>query len=322
MKYPLIVVVGPTGSGKSGLAIELAVTFCGEVVNCDSVQVYRGLDIGSAKPSRAERQQAVHHLMDVAEPNELFTAGEFLVRGRAALNEIRGRQRLPIVAGGTGLYLRALLEGLFEGPKRSEGLRARLHKLAELKGAEYLHRLLARVDPNSASRMSVNDKPKMVRALEVFFLTSVPLSQQFLKGRNSLQGFAALKIGLNPARTRLYDSINRRVEQMFSGGLLDEVRGLLARGFAPDVKPLQSLGYIQAIRHLQGKLSLEESIAQTQQETRGYAKRQLTWFRNEKDVVWFGGFGSDSEVRMAVKHRVQEFIERCGDASRLLGNTS
>ncbi len=309
MNAPLIVVAGPTGSGKSGLAVELARSFGGEVVNCDSVQVYRGLNIGAAKLPLAERQEVPHHLIDVVEVSDLFTAGEFLSLGRAMLQEIRARNRLPIVAGGTGLYLRALLQGLFEGPKRSEPLRARLCQLADRKGAAHLHQILKRVDAPSAAKVSPNDKPKTIRALEVFFLTSVPISQQFLKGRHALGGFEVLKIGLSPPRKLLYEFIDQRVEQMFSQGLLDEVQSLFARGFAPDLKPLQSLGYAQTIRHLKGELGLREAISETQQETRRYAKRQLTWFRKEKDMIWFDGFGSDTSVRRAVKQRVREFIK-------------
>lgn len=309
MNAPLIVVAGPTGSGKSALAVDLARTFSGEVVNCDSVQVYRGLDIGAAKLPTSERQEVPHHLMDVVEPGDLFTAGEFLVRGRAALHEIAARRRLPVIAGGTGLYLRALLEGLFQGPKRSEPLRARLDDLAERKGARHLHRILTRVDAASAARISPNDRPKMIRALEVFFLTSMPISQQFLSGKDPLRGFEVFKIGLNPPRKPLCESIDHRVVQMFSEGLLDEARSLLASGFSPNLKPLQSLGYAQAIRHVNGELSLEGAIAETQQQTRQYGKRQLTWFRKDKDIVWFEGFGSDPVIRAAVKLKVHEFMD-------------
>ncbi len=309
MSYPLIVVIGPTGSGKSGLAVDLALTFCGEVLNCDSVQIYRGLNIGTAKLTAAEQCGVAHHLIDVADLGDLFTAGEFLSRGRLVLNDIRVRQHLPIVAGGSGLYLRALLRGLFPGPKRSEPLRARLYELATNKGTTYLHRLLARVDATSASRIAVNDQPKLVRALEVFFLTGVPISEQFQKGAETLQGFNVLKIGLNPPRKDLYELIDRRVERMFADGLLEEIRALLSDGWAPELKPLQSLGYAQVIQHLKGKISVQQAISQIQLETRHYARRQLTWFRKEDHVVWFGGFGSDSEVRRSVKGHVEAFLE-------------
>ncbi|MCI0423633.1 MAG: tRNA (adenosine(37)-N6)-dimethylallyltransferase MiaA [Acidobacteria bacterium] len=309
MNAPLIVVAGPTGSGKSGLAVDLARAFGGEVVNCDSVQVYRYLDIGTAKLCKAERQRVPHHLIDVVEPDKIFTAGEYLRLGRTVLDEIRGRQQIPIVTGGTGLYLRALLEGLFEGPKRSESLRARLNDLAERKGTGYLHRLLARVDADSARNISPNDQPKMIRALEVYFLTSMPISQHFSQGREALRGFEALQIGLNPPRQLLYEFIDRRAEEMFAAGLLAEVQSICSR-FAPDLKPLQALGYAQAVRHLRGEIGLAEAIALTQRQTHHYAKRQLTWFRREKEMVWFEGFGSEASIRSAVKERVSKFLAR------------
>jgi len=308
MNAPLLVVVGPTGSGKSALALELARTFVGEVVNCDSVQVYRYLDIGTAKLSKRERQGVRHHLLDIVNPDELFTAGDFLNLGRPVLKEIQARRKAPIVVGGTGLYLRALLEGLFEGPKRSESLRSRLNTLAARKGPGHLHRLLNRVDPASAKRIGANDKPKTLRALEVYFLTAKPLSQHWLNSRDPLRGFDILKIGLNPRRDLLYQRIDRRVEAMFTNGLLTEVESLLDRGFNEQHKPLQSLGYAQTVRYLKGELTLAEAISSTQLETRRYAKRQLTWFRREKNLLWFDGFGSQAETQSAVKACVQRFL--------------
>jgi tRNA dimethylallyltransferase len=308
MNAPLLVVAGPTGSGKSALAVELARTFAGEVVNCDSVQIYRYLDIGTAKLTKQEQQGVRHHLIDVVDPDELFTAGEFLGLGRAVLNEIRARRHVPVVAGGTGLYLRALLDGLFEGPKRSESLRRRLNAVAARKGPDHLHRLLNRVDPASATRIAANDKPKTIRALEVYFLTATPLSRHLLSGRDPLQGFDILKIGLNPPRALLYERIDRRVEEMFASGLLTEVASLLDRGFNEELKPLQSLGYAQVIRYLKRKVTLAEAVLSTQLETRRYAKRQLTWFRRERDLLWFDGFGSQAEVQSVVKAHVQKFL--------------
>lgn len=310
MNAPLIVIVGPTGSGKSTLAVELARAFCGEVVNCDSVQVFRHLNIGTAKLSSFEQQGVPHHLVDIAEPDQLFTAGEYLKLGRAALADIRARQRIPIVAGGTGLYLKALLEGLFRGPKRSEPLRNRLNEKAARKGAGHLHRLLRRVDPASAKRIAANDLPKIVRALEVYFLTSTPLSQHLLNGRDPLRGFDVLKIGLNPPRKALYERIDRRVEQMFADGLLQEVASLLEGGLPGNLKPFQSLGYAQAVRCLSGEIGLPEAITSTQRQTRHYAKRQLTWFRRERDLIWFEGFGSQPEIQSAVAERVRSFLQR------------
>lgn len=312
MIAPLVVILGPTASGKSSLALHLAKAFSGEIVNCDSVQVYRYLEIGASKPSHRERAEIPHHLLDVVDPDQLFTAGEYLSQGRAVLAEIRQRRNLPIVAGGTGLYLRALLMGLFDGPKRSEELRQRLNALSESKGIAHLHRLLNRVDPDSADRISVRDKPKMIRALEVFFLTSKPISWHFNAGRKPLQGFKALKIGLSPPKALVYQAINLRVEQMFADGLVSEVQSILERGFSPNLKALQSLGYFQVVRHLQGELTLTEAEEQTQRETRQYAKRQMTWFRKEDNVIWFEGFGKDPSVQREVQAIVRSFLGSFG----------
>jgi tRNA dimethylallyltransferase len=316
MNAPLVVVAGPTGSGKSVLAVELARAFAGEVVNCDSVQVYRYLDIGTAKLPKFQQQGVRHHLVDIVDPDQLFTAGEFLNLGRSVLKDIRGRGRLPIVAGGTGLYLKALLEGLFEGPQRSEPLRKRLVAAASRKGPAHLHRLLARVDPVSANRIGVNDRPKIIRALEVYFLTSRPLSKHLLAGRDPLGGFDVLKIGLNPPRSLLYQAIDRRVEAMFAEGLPAEVESLLARGFSDNLKPLHSLGYAQTVRYLKNELSLQEAIQLTQKETRNYAKRQITWFRREEQVIWFDGFGFQTAIQSSVKTCVDAFLQRTAGASQ------
>lgn len=312
MIVPLVVILGPTASGKSSLALHLAKAFSGEIVNCDSVQVYRYLEIGASKPSHRERAEIPHHLLDVVDPDQLFTAGEYLSQGRAVLAEIRQRRNLPIVAGGTGLYLRALLMGLFDGPKRSEELRQRLNALSESKGIAHLHRLLNRVDPDSADRISVRDKPKMIRALEVFFLTSKPISWHFNAGRKPLQGFKALKIGLSPPKALVYQAINLRVEQMFADGLVSEVQSILERGFSPNLKALQSLGYFQVVRHLQGGLTLTEAEEQTKLKTRQYAKRQMTWFRKEDNVIWFEGFGKDPSVQREVQAIVRSFLGSFG----------
>ncbi len=309
MSFPLIAVVGPTGSGKSNLALELAKRFSGEIISCDSVQIYKDFNIGTAKLTGPQQQQIPHHLIDLVEPDHLFTAGDYGRLGRKVLEEIIRRNRLPIIAGGTGLYLKALLEGLFEGPQRSEKLRERFHNLAALKGPAHLHRLLKKVDPTSALRISPQDQPKLIRAIEVFFLTARPLSQHLRGGRDPLKGFKILKIGLSPPRESLYQAIDLRVEHMFHAGLIQEVKSLLSRGYSPELKPFQSLGYIQTIAHLRGELSLEEAISSTQRETRRYAKRQLTWFRKEKEVLWFNGFGSDTTLVSSVFHEVEDFFK-------------
>jgi tRNA dimethylallyltransferase len=292
----LVVVLGPTGSGKTSLSLHLAERMHGEIVSCDSVAVYRELEIGTAKPSREERSRVPHHLIDVAGPTEQVTAGDYSRLARKAIHEIQLRQRLPIVAGGTGLYLRALLDGLFAGPPRSEELRARLRDRAAERGAGYLHKLLERVDPAAAHEIHTNDVAKVVRALEVSISSRRPMTELWRQGRDPLRGFRILRVGLNPDREALYQRLNQRAREMFSEGLIEETRSLRER-YGVLARPLSSLGYKQAGQYLEGQLSLEEAIVAAQQGHRNYAKRQITWFRRETDVRWFAGFGSDSEVQ-------------------------
>ena len=290
-----ILILGPTGSGKTALSLALGQHFrlegqpAGEIVSCDSVAVYRGMDRGSAKPSAEERRRLPHHLIDVANPDQPFTAGEYSRRARAAMRQIAGRGRLPIVTGGTGLYLRALTMGLFAGPPRHEEIRARLTRSLEAKSSVWLHRMLTRLDPASAERIHPNDAPKLIRALEVCFSSGQPLSQAFASGRDPLTGFRLLRIGLNPPRQALYDRLNQRAAAMFQSGLIDETRTLLAQ--YGRVKALDSLGYRQALAAIDGALTEPEAIAQAQQGHRNYAKRQLTWFRREPEVHWIEDFG-------------------------------
>ncbi|MBZ5516011.1 MAG: tRNA (adenosine(37)-N6)-dimethylallyltransferase MiaA [Acidobacteriia bacterium] len=295
--YPLVVIVGPTAAGKSSLAIALAEQLGGEIVNCDSVQVYRGFDIGTGKVAIAERRGIPHHLLDVAEPGEVFTAGDYRQAATRVLAEIRRRGRLSIVVGGTGLYLRALLEGLFEAPQRSEQLRARLANMAKRWGRESLHRLLRRLDATAAERIHRHDTSKVMRALEVCLLARQPISALQGHGRAGLRGFRVLKIGLNPDRTKLAQRINLRVERMFSSGLVEETRVMLSRPDAEHIKPLGALGYSQAVAMLRAEISREEAIRSTQAATRQYAKRQMTWFRRETGVEWLAGFGDDAEIQ-------------------------
>lgn len=303
----LVVVLGPTASGKSALAVHLAEQFSGEVVSCDSVAVYRNFDIGTAKPSRADRARIPHHLIDVAEPGEPFTAGEYARQARAALDEISQRGHLPIVVGGTGLYLRALLEGLFPGPQRSDELRERLRSRAAERGSEYLHRLLRRLDPAAAAQIHANDTPKLIRAVEVCLTARGPMSELWReRGRDPLVGFRILRLGLNPPRDQLYDRINQRAAGMFDDGLVAETRSLLQRfGDAREITPLHSLGYQQALQHLRGELTLAQSIAAAQQGHRNYAKRQMTWFRREPDVTWLAGFGDNPAIREKVRALIE-----------------
>jgi tRNA dimethylallyltransferase len=294
----LTVILGPTASGKSALALELARRYTGEIVSCDSAAVYRGFEIGTAKPARAERTLVPHHLLDVAEPDERFTAGEYARQARAAIDAIVQRGRLPIVVGGTGLYLRALLEGLFPGPQRSEGLRERLRQRATKFGPSYLHRVLGRLDPAAAARIHANDAPKVIRAIEVCLASRAPMTELWRQhGRDPLRGFRVLRIGLNPPRDQLHDRINIRAQKMFDNGLVEETEALLRRhGRRKEVSPLDSLGYRQATQFLQGELTLEQAIAAAQQGHRNYAKRQMTWFRREPEVAWLEGFGDDAAI--------------------------
>ena len=306
---PLVVVLGPTASGKTALSLALAARFAGEIVNCDSVAIYRGLVIGTAKPTPQERAQAPHHMLDLVAPAEPFTAGDYARLARRVLAEIAARARLPIVVGGSGLYLRALLEGLFAGPPRSDELRERLRRRAREQASGYLHRLLARLDPGAAESIHPNDTPKLVRAIEVCLLARRPMSELWLAGRQPLSGFRVLRLGLNPERSVLYARINQRARQMFAAGLIDETRDLLERygeGSRPMV--LSSLGYRQAAQHLAGELTLEEAIAAAQQGHRNYAKRQMTWFRREPGVCWLEGFGDDPLVQHECLARVAEFV--------------
>jgi tRNA dimethylallyltransferase len=293
---PLPIVLGPTGSGKSDLAIHLALAVGGEIVNCDSLQVYRRFDIGTAKVPPAERQGVPHHLIDLIEPTELFTAGEYAQVARGVLQEIAGRGRVPIVVGGTGFYLRALLDGLFPGPARDESIRQRL-ELRETKRAGSLHGILSRLDPIAAKRIHANDKNKLIRALEVRLLEGKPISTMFREGRDPLTGFRPIKIGLSPDREMLYERLDLRTVRMFDLGLIEEVRGILAGGIPRNAKPFESLGYKQALQVVESTLAEQQAIESTQQETRRYAKRQLTWFRKEQNVDWIDGFGSEPGVQ-------------------------
>jgi tRNA dimethylallyltransferase len=302
----LAVILGPTASGKSALAVDLAQQFSGEIVSCDSVALYRYFEIGTAKPTREQRALVPHHLLDVAEPDQLYTAGEYARQARAIIGEILARGHLPIVVGGTGLYLRALLEGLFFGPQRSEQLRERLRSRAARHGSPYLHRILARLDPEAAAKIHAHDLPKLVRAIEVCLASRAQMSELWKqRGRDPLQGFRILRIGLTPARERLYARINRRAQQMFDGGLVEETKSLLDR--YPGAAPLDSLGYRQAGQFLRGELTREPAIAAAQQGHRNYAKRQMTWFRREPEVRWIEGFGDDP----AIAKQAAELVLQC-----------
>jgi tRNA dimethylallyltransferase len=303
---PLIVLIGPTASGKTSLALRLAQEFDGEIVSCDSVAVYREMEIGTAKPSREERNLVQHHMIDIAWPDEVCTAGDYSRQAREALTGITERGHTPIVAGGTGLYLRALIDGLFPAPPQKPGQRERLRKIASTRGPAYLHRLLTRLDPAAAAAIHANDVPKVVRAVEVS-LASVeahqspatgkrtPMTAQWQQGRDALTGYRILRLGLNPPRPRLYERINQRAAAMFDRGLVEETERLLAR-YGPDCRPLTSLGYAEATAVLRNELTRDEAVAKAQQGHRNYAKRQLTWFRREPNMHWLEGCGGDTNI--------------------------
>jgi tRNA dimethylallyltransferase len=300
----LVVILGPTASGKTALSLTLAQSFDGEIVNCDSVAMVREFNIGTAKPTSSERELVPHHLFDVVDPLQYITAGEYARRARQVLTEIDSRHHLPIVVGGTGLYLRALLEGLFPGPQRSEELRERLRRSAATRGPNHLHRVLQRIDPASAEKVHANDVPKLIRAIEVCLASRQSMSELWQQGRDPLRGFRILRLGLDPDRAALYNRINQRARRMFENGLLEETQSLLQK-YGPTARPFTSLGYKQAVQHLRGELTREQAILAAQQAHRNYAKRQMTWFRREPDVRWFKGFGDDTQIQRPAFARVQ-----------------
>jgi tRNA dimethylallyltransferase len=292
------------------LAIALAETFGGEIVNCDSLQVYRHFDIGAAKLPEAARHGIPHHLIDILDPNEIFTAGEYARLARETIANISARGRLPIVAGGTGFYLRALLDGLFDGPSRNQPLRDRL-AARESRRRGSLHRLLRRFDSEAAGKIHPHDVPKVTRALEVCLLSRRPVTELYRQGRGRLRGYRALKLGLLPEREALNERLDARCRAMFEGGLEDEVRGIMAMGLAP-VKPFEALGYKQALQSIGGELTPREALFYAQRNTRRYAKRQITWLRKESGIEWLKGFGESPEIREAATGRVREFLAGAG----------
>ncbi|MGO8793347.1 MAG: tRNA (adenosine(37)-N6)-dimethylallyltransferase MiaA [Candidatus Sulfotelmatobacter sp.] len=299
---PLVAVLGPTASGKTALSLALAERFAGEIVNCDSVAMVREFDVGTAKPV-AERARAPHHLLDCIAPTSHITAGEYARRARRVLDEIKTREHLPIVVGGTGLYLRALLEGLFPGPQRSEELRERLRERAANRGSNHLHKILRRLDRSAADKIHANDTPKLIRAIEVCLASKNKMSELWQQGRDPLRDFRILRLGLDPERQALYGRINLRAQKMFEGGLVEETKSLLEK-YGDAAGALSSLGYKQAGQLLRGELTREQAIQAAQQAHRNYAKRQMTWFRREPEVYWLRGFGDDAKIQQEAADRV------------------
>lgn len=292
----LVVVLGPTASGKSALGISLAKRLGGEILVCDSTQVYRRFSIGTAKVPVAEQQGIAHHLVDLVEPDQVFTAGEYRRRALEVLEDLRRREKTPVLTAGTGLYLRALLEGLAEAPLRSEELRERLRAKAEEHGPEHLHRMLARLDAESAARIAPRDSQKIIRAIEMRLVTGRTVGEIHREGRKPLTGYEVIKIGLLPSRAELYQRIHERVESMIGAGWIAEVRQLVADGVPPDAKPFQFIGYAEWREYLAGRISKDEAVRRIQQATRNFAKRQITWFRKETAVHWQAGFGDNPKI--------------------------
>jgi tRNA dimethylallyltransferase len=306
----LIAVLGPTATGKSALALALAERYNGEIVNCDSTAIFRGFDIGTDKIALADRRGVPHHLIDIADPTEEYTAAHFARDAAHVIRDIHARGRLPILAGGTGFYFRALTRGLFPGPGRDAALRARLEAIASRRGVAFLHRMLARVDPPSGRRIQSRDLKRLVRALEVFFLTGRPLTAHFADTTSPIPDVDVLAIGLRLPADAISDRVTRRVDEQFARGLLDEIRALLGRGIPESARPFGGLVYRQALEHLHGVRDEASTRALIAQENRRYARRQLIWFRKEPNLSWFDGPGESAATIAAVMHLIDTYVAR------------
>jgi tRNA dimethylallyltransferase len=287
MRERLIVILGPTATGKSALALEAALCLGGEIINSDSMQIYRGMDIGTAKPPLRARKEVRHHLFDMIDPDERYTAGRYRSDAARAIEEIRERGRLPLVVGGTGLYIRALTEGLFDGPAEDPAIREELLREAGARGKAHLHEMLREVDPASARAIHPNNTRRVIRALEVWRLTGRPISELQRESTPTEPPYDTLKIGLALERPLLYERIDRRVEEMIKEGLVDETRGLVERGYDESSPAMGGLGYKECLAHIRGRITLDEAVRLIKRNTRHYAKRQMTWFRKDAAIKWF-----------------------------------
>ena len=309
MKPIAVAILGATATGKSALALAVAERFDGEIVNCDSTAVYRGFDIGTDKIAAADRRGIPHHLIDIADPTDDYTAAQYARDAAAAIRDIHSRGRLPILAGGTGFYFRALTRGLFPGPGRDTELRARLESIAARRGVTFLHRMLGKVDPASALRIQPRDLKRLVRALEVFFVTGRPLTAHFAETASPIPDVEVVAIGLRLPAADISVRVTRRVDEQFDRGLLDEIRTLLARGIPEDARPFGGLVYRQAMEHLKGVRDEASTRALIAQENRRYARRQLIWFRKEPNLSWFDGPGESAAAIAGVQHLIAERLQ-------------
>jgi tRNA dimethylallyltransferase len=306
-EYPGIAIVGPTASGKTQLGIALALSFQGEIVSCDALQVYRHMNIGTGKASAADQTLVRHHMLDLRDPDHDFSAGDYERLAREALSGIRERGRIPFIVGGTGFYLRALIDGLFEGPSRSEALRARMRNIIQRRGVQTLYRALMRVDPSSAARIVKHDAERIIRAYEIYLVSGKPMDWWQQQPRDALRGYRWLKIGIHMPRALLYQRIDQRVEQMFQGGFLEEVQMLRER-FSIDSHAFKAIGYRQIADYFEGKHSLPQAIEETQKESRHYAKRQLTWFRSDPHIMWLDGQLESDALLAAAEALAGQFL--------------
>ena len=310
MKPAAVAILGPTATGKSALALAVAERYGGEIINCDSTAVYRGFDIGTDKIAIADRRGIPHHLIDIVDPTEEYTAAQYARDAAAVVRDVHARGRLPILAGGTGFYFRALTRGLFPGPGRDAELRQRLEAIAGRRGVGFLHRILQRVDPPSASRIQPRDLKRLVRALEVFFLTGRPLTTHFADTVPPLPDFDIIGVALRLPAAQISERVTRRVDEQFERGLLDEVRGLLACGVPEAARPFGGLVYRQALEHLHGVRDGPATRALIAQENRRYARRQLIWFRKEPNLSWFDGPGESAGTVAAVQRLIDHYAAR------------